>query len=88
MSQKIPYINILQSAICIPAADEVPIALDIKILPDKNIPPESFFGIWLLDISGSMAGKRLDNAKESLIKQLDILPDGTIYNLITTKRKY
>ena len=75
MSSKIPYVNILQSAICIPAAEEIPIALDIKILPDKNIPPEAFFGVWLLDISGSMAGDRLDNAKESLIEQVKILPD-------------
>ncbi|UYP46512.1 hypothetical protein NEF87_002797 [Candidatus Lokiarchaeum ossiferum] len=83
MSSKIPYVNILQSAICIPAAEEIPIALDIKILPDKNIPPEAFFGVWLLDISGSMAGDRLDNAKESLIEQVKILPENTIFNLIT-----
>ncbi|WP_371802024.1 VWA domain-containing protein [Candidatus Lokiarchaeum ossiferum] len=83
MSSKIPYVNILQSAICIPAAEEIPIALDIKILPDKNIPPEAFFGVWLLDISGSMAGDRLDNAKESLIEQVKILPENTMFNLIT-----
>lgn len=83
MSSKIPYVNILQSAICIPAAEEIPIALDIKILPDKNIPPEAFFGVWLLDISGSMAGDRLDNAKESLIEQVKILPENTIFNLVT-----
>ncbi len=85
MPDKIPYINILQSAVCvpIPSNGELPFALDIKVLPDKNIPPEAFFGVWLLDISGSMAGIRLDNAKESLIEQIDILPDGTIFNLIT-----
>ena len=83
MSNKIPYVNILQSAICLPVSDEVPIALDIKILPDKNIPAESFFGVWLLDISGSMGGERLDNAKESLIEQIKILPEGTVFNLLT-----
>jgi Ca-activated chloride channel homolog len=83
MSDKIPYINILQSAMCMPASAEVPIALDLKILPDKNIPPEAFFGVWLLDISGSMAGERLEKAKESLVEQVAILPDGTIYNLVT-----
>ncbi|MHA1744756.1 MAG: vWA domain-containing protein [Promethearchaeota archaeon] len=82
---KLPYINILQSAICVPppSSGEVPIAMDIKILPDKNIPPEPFFGVWLLDISGSMSGKRLKNAKTSIIEQVNILPAGTIFNLIT-----
>lgn len=78
MSNKIPYLNILQSAICIPISDEVPIALDIKILPDKNIPAESFFGVWLLDVSGSMGGERLNKAIESLIEQVHILPEGKI----------
>ena len=87
MSNKIPYVNILQSAICIPISDEVPIALDIKILPDKNIPAESFFGVWLLDISGSMGGERLEKAIESLIEQVKILPEGTIFNLITFESK-
>jgi len=87
MSNKIPYVNILQSAICIPVSDQVPIALDIKILPDKNIPAESFFGVWLLDVSGSMGGERLDKAKDSLIEQIGILPEGTIYNLITFESK-
>jgi Mg-chelatase subunit ChlD len=87
MSNKIPYINILQSAICIPISDEVPIALDIKILPDKNIPAESFFGVWLLDVSGSMGGDRLEKAKESLIEQISFLPEGTIYNLLTFESK-
>ncbi len=83
MNNKIPYVNVLQSAICIPAADNIPIALDIKILPDKNIPPEPFFGVWLLDVSGSMSGERLQNAKESLIETVKILPDDTIFNLVT-----
>ncbi|MHA1648086.1 MAG: vWA domain-containing protein, partial [Promethearchaeota archaeon] len=85
MAAKIPYVNVLQSAICIPAPQngEIPFALDIKILPDKNIPPEPFFGVWLLDISGSMAGKRLDNAKSSLIEQIKIIPDGSLFSLIT-----
>ncbi len=84
MSKKrLPYINILQSAIKIPPSDEQPLALDIKILPDKNIPPEPFFGVWLVDISGSMAGDRLKNAKESLKEQVKKLPDGTIFNLVT-----
>ncbi|MHA1775884.1 MAG: hypothetical protein DRO88_03715 [Promethearchaeia archaeon] len=85
MGKKQPYVNILQSAVCIPipSNNEVPFALDIKILPDKNIPPEPFFGIWLLDISGSMAGERLDNAKQSLIEQVNLIPEGTIFTLIT-----
>ena len=71
MSQKkLPYINILQSAMCIPPSDEQPLALDLKILPDKNIPPEPFFGVWLVDISGSMAGERLQNAKNRLKNKL------------------
>ena len=73
---KLPYINIAQSAIVIPPASQIPFALDIKILPDKNIPPEPFFGVWLLDISGSMAGERLDNAKESLKEQIKLIPEG------------
>ncbi len=85
MAKKQPYLNILQSALCIPipSNNEVPIALDIKILPDKNIPPEAFYGVWLLDVSGSMAGNRLNNAKQSLIEQVNIIPDGTIFTLIT-----
>ena len=83
MVDKLPYINILQSAICIPPAKEVPIALDIKILPDKNVPAEPFFGVWLIDISGSMAGERLENAKSSLIEQIKFIPDGSNFNLIT-----
>lgn len=85
MGKKQPYVNILQSALCIPVPsnNEIPIALDIKVLPDKNIPPEPFYGIWLLDISGSMAGERLNNAKQSLMEQVNLIPEGTIFNLVT-----
>lgn len=80
---KLPYINIIQSCQVIPPSKEIPFAIDIKILPDKNIPFESFFGIWLLDISGSMAGDRLNNAKSSLIEQVNLIPDDSIFSLIT-----
>ena len=84
MSERnLPFVNILQSATCVPPNQEQPIALDIKVLPDKDIPPEPFFGIWLLDISGSMAGDRLRNAKESLTQQVKAIPEGSIFNLIT-----
>ncbi len=85
MAKKEPYLNILQSAVCIPnpSSGEVPLALDIKILPDKNIPPEPFYGVWLMDISGSMTGKRIESARQSLIEQVNLVPEGTIFNLIT-----
>ena len=83
MSEKIPYINILQSAMCVPPTDSQPIALDIKILPDSDVPIKPFFGIWLLDISGSMVGDRLNKAKESLIEQVKKLPVESIFNLVT-----
>ena len=54
---KLPYINIAQSAIVIPPASQIPFALDIKILPDKNIPPNPSLGygysifreVWLVN---------------------------------------
>jgi uncharacterized protein YegL len=61
--------------------------LDIKILPDKNIPPEPFFGVWLMDISGSMAGDRIESARQSLIEQVNLIPEGTMFNLFTFETK-
>jgi uncharacterized protein YegL len=78
-----PHINIIQSAMIVPPQDQLSIALDMKILPDRNVPDEPFFGIWLLDISGSMSGDRLDNAKSSLIEQVKMIPDGSVVSLIT-----
>lgn len=82
-SDKLPYINVAQSAMVVPPAPQIPFALDIKILPDKNVPPEPFFGVWLVDISGSMQGERLQNVKDSLIEQVNLIPDDSIVSIIT-----
>ncbi len=82
MSDQLPYISINQSIICLPRSDTLALTLDIKILPDKNIPVRPFYGIWLLDVSGSMSGNRIQRAKESLIKQVESLPAETNFNLV------
>ncbi len=82
MLKKIPYINILQSATCVPPTDRLALSLDMKILPETGVSGNPFFGVWLLDVSGSMSGDRIRNAKESLIDQVKGLPEGTKFNLI------
>ncbi|TFH29181.1 MAG: VWA domain-containing protein, partial [Promethearchaeota archaeon] len=82
MSNQLPYISINQSAICVPKTDTLALTLDIKILPDRNVPVRPFYGIWLLDVSGSMSGNRIQRAKESLIKQVEQLPAETNFNLV------
>lgn len=82
MSQQLPYIGITQSAMCMPPGDNISLALDLKILPESHTMRKPFFGIWLLDVSGSMIGKRIDKAKESLVQQINELPDETCFNLV------
>ncbi len=82
MLDKLPYINILQSAMCVPPTEKLSISIDLKMLPDTGIKGNPFFGVWLLDVSGSMSGDRIRNARESLIEQVKMLPDGTKFNLI------
>jgi uncharacterized protein YegL len=80
---KIPYIQIAQSVNCVPPAEKISISLDMKILPDARSDAQPFYGVWLLDNSGSMDGDRIEKAKQSLCKQVESLPDGTIFNLVT-----
>ena len=82
-ANKLPFVQIAQSANCVPPAKNLSISLDIKILPDSGVSGNPFWGVWLLDNSGSMDGDRIDKAKQSLIKQVESLPDGTIFNLVT-----
>ncbi len=82
MLDKLPYINVLQSAMCVPPTDRLSISLDLKMLPDTGIQGNPFYGVWLLDVSGSMSGDRIRNARESLKEQVRKLPDGTKFNLV------
>jgi len=82
MSQKMPYIGINQSTICVPPTDTLSMSLDIKILPERTTNSKPYWGVWLLDVSGSMAGSPIKRAKESLIEQVKNLPLETGYNLI------
>jgi len=82
MSQTLPYISINQSALCVPPTSNLSLSLDIKILPEAKTDTKPFFGIWLLDVSGSMTGDRITKAKESLIQQVETLPDETNFNLV------
>lgn len=83
MVDKIPFIQIAQSAICVPPTQNLAMAFDIKILPEAGVEGQPFYGVWLLDVSGSMDGDKIDRAKHSLIKQIDQLPENTGFNLIT-----
>jgi uncharacterized protein YegL len=82
LSQKIPYIGINQSVKCVPPTDTLSISLDIKILPERTTNSKPYWGVWLLDVSGSMGGKRIKKAKESLIEQVKSLPLETGFNLV------
>jgi len=82
MAQNIPYINVNQSATCVPPTESLSLSLDLKILPESHVPKRPFFGIWLLDISGSMIGDRIDKAKEALIEEVNQLPVETGFNLV------
>ena len=81
MSQKIPYIGINQSIICVPPTDTLSMSLDIKLLPERTTDSKPYWGVWLLDVSGSMGGSPIDRAKESLIEQVKSLPLETGFNL-------
>lgn len=82
ISQKIPYISFHQSATCVPPTESLSMSIDMKILPESDTESRPFWGIWLLDISGSMRGERIEKAKESLIEQIYKLPDETGFNLV------
>ena len=82
MSQKMPYIGINQSTICVPPTDTLSMSLDIKILPERTTDSKPYWGVWLLDVSGSMGGSRIKKAKESLIEQVKSLPLETGFNLV------
>jgi hypothetical protein len=57
---------------------------DVKILPPRETISQPFYGIYLLDTSGSMGEHdKIKSAKESLIEQVKTLPEGTIFSLIT-----
>ncbi len=82
MAQNIPYINVNQSATCVPPTESLSLSLDLKILPESHVPKKPFWGVWLLDISGSMIGDRIDKAKEALIEEVYQLPLETGFNLV------
>ena len=82
MVQNVPYVNVNQSVKCVPPTDSLSISLDIKILPESGGPKKPFFGIWLLDVSGSMIGDRIEKAKEALIEEVNQLPVETGFNLV------
>ncbi len=83
MVDKLPFIQIAQSAICVPPTENLALSLDIKILPEAGAEGNPFYGVWLLDVSGSMEGDKINHARDSLIKQIRSLPEGTGFNLIT-----
>jgi Ca-activated chloride channel homolog len=104
---KLPLINIVQSISCINPLREFDLNLNIRIIPDKdsvNI-KTPFFGIWIIDLSGSMrenifpvknnvegnfnsekignTERKIDAVKSTMIDQINNLPDGTMFSLIT-----
>jgi len=79
---KIPFTQIAQSIICGPAVDNHTLVFNVKVLPPNSNELFPFFGIWLLDTSGSMSGLKFDSAVESLIEQVNTLPKGTVFSLV------
>lgn len=82
MAQNIPYINVNVSASCVPPTESLSLSLDLKILPESQVNKKPFWGVWLLDISGSMIGDRIEKAKEALIEEVYQLPLETGFNLV------
>ncbi len=82
MSHKLPYINILQSVTVGPVQNDIALSFDLKILPDRETRALPFYGIWLLDTSYSMGGKKWKSAINSLEEQIRSLPEGTTFTLI------
>jgi len=79
-----PFLNILQSLTVGPRNSQLSLAFDIKILPPNMVEYQPFYGIWLLDVSASMMEhKKLISARDSLIQQVNSLPIGTVFTLIT-----
>ena len=84
MTETTPYIDILQSLSILPPTDNLSFVLNLKILPSNSEVANPFYGIWLLDLSASMKNNnKIDAARNSLVEQLKIIPDGTIFNLVT-----
>jgi uncharacterized protein YegL len=84
MSKSVPFINILQTPSVSPMTEKIALTLEVKILPPNEGGSNPFFGVWLLDVSGSMVqNRKIESARDSLIEQVKTLPEGTIFNLIT-----
>ncbi len=80
---KPPFVNISQSILKGPPQPKYSLIFKTKILPKHTEEKFPFFGIYLLDTSESMEGNKLESAKESLVEQIQTLPNGTIFSLIT-----
>ncbi|UYP45977.1 hypothetical protein NEF87_002262 [Candidatus Lokiarchaeum ossiferum] len=84
MNSNIPHLDILQSITCSPRSDHLSLAINLKVIPNKETIRLPFFGIWLLDLSNSMFDdNKYQAAISSLLEQIRNLPDGTIFTLIT-----
>ena len=59
MSGQLPYISINQSAICVPVTESLTFTLDIKVLPERDVPSRPFYGVWLLDLELTGEGRIL-----------------------------
>ncbi|MHA1584972.1 MAG: VWA domain-containing protein, partial [Promethearchaeota archaeon] len=80
----LPFLDILQSVYVCPPSSQISIALNLKVILGKEADPHPFFGIWVLDLSSSMLDDRkIDAAIASLKEQINFLPEGTIFSLIT-----
>ena len=79
-----PNIIQTQSVLKAPPVEDLSLVLGFKILPPTSESSQPFFGIWLLDLSKSMEdNNKIDAAKESLKEQVERLPKGTIFNLVS-----
>jgi Ca-activated chloride channel homolog len=82
MSNKLPYINIIQSLTVGPVQNDMIMTFDLKILPAQSVMDQPFYDISLIDTSGSMGGSKFKATVDSLIEQVQSLPHGTIFTLI------
>ncbi|MHA1521388.1 MAG: VWA domain-containing protein [Promethearchaeota archaeon] len=80
---KPPFVNISQSILKGPPQKKYSLIFKAKILPEQTDTTYPFFGIYLLDTSSSMIGDKFDSAIESLIEQINSLPHGSVFSLIT-----
>ncbi|CAL8069445.1 unnamed protein product [Orchesella dallaii] len=58
------------------------------LLPTSKLDDQKFEFIFLLDISGSMAGAAIDLAKRALLLFLHSLPEDCYFNVITFESRY